>query len=209
MEKICEQEISPWQLSLKSAIRTTADLFDYLALSSDDYPLAAKGSDDFPLFATREFLDRIDLSNRDDPLLLQVLPDKRETLDVEGFTADSLDEKRATIEPGILQKYQGRYLVVTTQNCAIHCRYCFRKHYPYSDSPPSSELWSRLVGLVKNDRSCQEVILSGGDPLTLSDRQLQRLIEPLGKIRHLKRIRVHTRLPIMIPSRATDSLCNL
>jgi L-lysine 2,3-aminomutase len=134
------------------------------------------------------------------------LPLEAETVSVTGFTADPVGDAAATLRPGLLQKYRGRVLMVTTGACAVHCRYCFRRHFPYQESPRSLGQWQEAIGKIEADSSIHEVILSGGDPLTLVDDLLSRLAERLAEIPHLNRLRVHTRLPIVIPNRVTDEL---
>jgi EF-P beta-lysylation protein EpmB len=106
----------------------------------------------------------------------------------------------------MLQKYQGRALLVTTGACAVHCRYCFRRHFPYADSNPLASQWQQTIEQIQHDQSINEVILSGGDPLSLSDDKLSRLVEDLSAIPHLKRLRIHTRLPVVLPERIDERL---
>jgi EF-P beta-lysylation protein EpmB len=135
-----------------------------------------------------------------------VLPLAEEEADVPGFTADPLAESAAQWAPGLLKKYAGRVLMVTTGACAVHCRYCFRRHFPYQDAPRSLEGWSESMARIESDESIQEVLLSGGDPLTIVDETLAELANRLAEIPHLARIRIHTRLPIVIPQRVCDRL---
>jgi EF-P beta-lysylation protein EpmB len=142
----------------------------------------------------------------DDPLLRQVLPVGAELDAVDGFRTDPVGDAGAALAPGLLHKYQGRALLVATGACAVHCRYCFRRHFPYSETPRSAEAWRDAIDLLSADTSIDEVILSGGDPWTLADDVLADLINRLAEIPHIARVRVHSRLPIMIPSRVTDGL---
>jgi EF-P beta-lysylation protein EpmB len=144
-----------------------------------------------------------------DPLLRQVLPLADELDDVPGFTADPVGDADALAQPGLLHKYDGRVLMVTTGACAVHCRYCFRRHFPYAQSPRTLADWQPAIDRIAFDASIREVILSGGDPLMLVDRVLAELVEELAEIPHLRRLRVHTRLPIVIPERVTDGLIDL
>jgi EF-P beta-lysylation protein EpmB len=144
-----------------------------------------------------------------DPLLRQVLPVADETADVPGFTVDPVDDAAAIRQSGLLHKYHGRVLLVTTGTCAVHCRYCFRRHFPYEESPRSLADWQPALDEIAADQSVHEVILSGGDPLTLVDRALGELIVALAAIPDLKRLRIHTRLPIVIPERVTDGLVEI
>jgi EF-P beta-lysylation protein EpmB len=123
-----------------------------------------------------------------------------------GYSTDPLNERAATRQPGLLHKYQSRVLMVTTPACAVHCRYCFRRHFPYSPGPRSPSEWEPAIQHIADDSTTREVILSGGDPLTLVDEHLAELARRLAAIGHVRRLRVHTRLPIMIPERVTDEL---
>jgi len=138
-----------------------------------------------------------------DPLLLQVLPTDLETDDPPEFTSDPVGERAALRAPGLLQKYSGRALLITTQACAVHCRYCFRREFPYGGEAPR---WTAALEEIACDPSLQEIILSGGDPLSLSDSRLQSLTDALADIPHVRRLRVHTRQPIVLPSRVDSGL---
>jgi len=142
-------------------------------------------------------------------LLLQVLPLAAEDEAVEGFSADALAEARAHIAPGLLQKYEGRALMVLTGACAIHCRYCFRREFPYGQEPRRPADWEPALNRLEEDASIREIILSGGDPLLLSDARLAETVRRLDGIGHLDRLRIHTRLPIVLPGRVTRALLNL
>jgi EF-P beta-lysylation protein EpmB len=151
-------------------------------------------------------MDRMELGNPRDPLLLQVLPDWAESNAVPGYVDDPLAEHDYRRVPGLLHKYQGRALLITTGSCPVHCRYCFRRHYPYSDEPRRPEEWEPALQAIAADESIHEVLLSGGDPLMLPDSRLQVLCDALAAIPHLSRLRVHTRMPIVLPSRVTAEL---
>tara|TARA_R110000772_G_scaffold196899_5_gene307653 strand:- start:7470 stop:8297 length:828 start_codon:yes stop_codon:yes gene_type:complete len=144
-----------------------------------------------------------------DPLLLQVLPQANELTDYPGYTLDPLAEIQFNPIPGILHKYAGRILLMPTSSCAIHCRYCFRRHFPYSDNRPDKRQWLQSLQYIRDDSSIIEVILSGGDPLAISDKHLEWLLEHLSAIPHLQRVRIHTRFPVVIPQRITQKLCDL
>jgi EF-P beta-lysylation protein EpmB len=141
-----------------------------------------------------------------DPLLRQVLPLAEELKTVPGFQADPVGDQAATLSPGLLQKYTGRALLITTGACAVHCRYCFRRHFPYSEHPQPPDPWRGALACLAARPDVEEVILSGGDPLTLVDDRLARLVHRLAAIEHVRRIRLHTRLPIVIPERVTGEL---
>lgn len=194
-----------WQQHLKQAIRDLPTLGKALGLPVTSLA-GAKAEAQFPVFVPLPYLQRIKPGTPDDPLLRQVLPVPAEDLDVPGFSVDPLDESGATLTAGLLQKYPGRVLLVTNGTCAVHCRYCFRRHFPYSETPRSLDQWTAALETIASDRSIEEVILSGGDPLTIVDATLQQLVQAISSIPHIRRLRWHTRLPIMIPQRVTDTL---
>ena len=136
----------------------------------------------------------------------QVLPIAAELDTIAGFSADPLAEQAATVAPNLIQKYSKRALVIATPGCAVHCRYCFRRHFPYAQLPQAESAWDRPLAALAADDSIQEVILSGGDPLMWVDRRLATLARRISAIGHIRRLRVHTRLPVMIPGRVTDTL---
>jgi EF-P beta-lysylation protein EpmB len=141
-----------------------------------------------------------------DPLLRQVLPVESELQDAADYVSDPLGEHAALRAAGLLQKYQGRALLITTSACAVHCRYCFRREFPYSEQTHDAPRWSAALAELAGDSSIEEVILSGGDPLSLSDARLTGLTDALAKIPHIRRLRVHTRQPVVLPSRVDDGL---
>jgi EF-P beta-lysylation protein EpmB len=205
--------LSSWQLELKRSIRSLPELLKRLNLA-EIFEDPAKYHEihalrHFPVFVTQPFLNRIQPGNLADPLLLQVLPTPAEDKSVLGYTRDPLQEAEAKRGAGLLQKYPGRVLLIVTGACAIHCRYCFRRNFPYQEAPKSINQWSSGLEQIAADASIEEVILSGGDPLMIVDESLQQLIERLSEIAHLRRLRIHTRLPIMIPPRVTDRLIEL
>lgn len=165
---------------------------------------AAHGS--FRLRVPRSFVGRMIKGKLDDPLLLQVLPQGQELLEVTGYGGDPLEEANAKHSPGIIQKYRGRVLLMVSSACAIHCRYCFRRHFPYEEHRQSRSQWEDALANIAADPSIQEVIFSGGDPLSASDRQLAWFVERIEQIPHVTTLRVHTRLPIVIPDRI-DAAC--
>jgi EF-P beta-lysylation protein EpmB len=144
-------------------------------------------------------------SNVNDPLLLQVLPRAQEHQLVEGYVSDPLQE-HDTVEEGLLHKYKNRVLMIVKAGCAINCRYCFRRHFPYQDNSPNKQRWQKALTYIKEHGEINEVIFSGGDPLMASDDHLQWLVTQLENIPHLKRIRIHSRLPVVIPCRLTTEL---
>ena len=197
-----------WQAELRAAVRTPEELCRRLDLPAELAARAADGAGDFPVFVPPSFLRRIEPGDPRDPLLRQVLPVAAEGEDAAGFSRDPVDDSSATLEPGVLQKYAGRALLIATGVCAVHCRYCFRRHFPYGEAPSSDDAWEHALQCVAADEAIREVILSGGDPLMLVDERLRRLIAKIEAIPHVARLRVHTRLPIMVPTRITQRFCD-
>ena len=199
----------PWRQAMRRAVRDPAELCRRLELPPSLAAAAAAGANAFPLFVPLEFLSRMRPGDPSDPLLRQVLPIGDERLSAAGFVADPLSEASAALEPGLLQKYAGRALLVTTGACAVHCRYCFRRHFPYAAVPKSVDAWQPALQRIAADPTVDEVLLSGGDPLTLVDALLERLVSAVDGIPHVRRLRLHTRLPIVIPQRVTAPLVRL
>ncbi len=197
---------STWQKELKTAVRDLETLARLVELPCEDLIADGGASRDFPLVVPRHYVARMRPGRRHDPLLLQVLPQAVEMVHVDSFTRDPVGEQAAQVMPGLLHKYAGRALLVLTGTCAVHCRYCFRRHFPYDAGPAAADAWDAPVAAITDDASIREVILSGGDPFTLTDSRLQRWVERIAAIPHVQRLRVHTRLPIVIPSRVTDAL---
>lgn len=198
-----------WRRSLANAVRDPDVLIDRLGLGGEFREPARQAAAAFPLLAPESFLARIAPHDPDDPLLRQVLPMGEELAPAPGFTADPLEEAAAHVAPGVLQKYPGRALFIASGACAVHCRYCFRREYPYTDEPKTAAAWEPAFEALRADPSIHEVLLSGGDPLVLTNRRLGELIERLEAIPHLKRLRIHTRLPIVLPDRVTPSFLDL
>lgn len=193
-----------WQDELADLITSPQELFALLKLDPDALPGAISASDQFPLRATRAYVRRIQIGNPNDPLLRQILPLGSELAAVPGYGKDPLQEATTNPLPGLIHKYRGRVLFIAAPQCAINCRYCFRRHFPYQENSPGRQQWEDALDYIRRDPSIEEVIYSGGDPLVLSDRQLLWLSRELAAIGHVKRLRVHTRLPIVAPSRITD-----
>jgi EF-P beta-lysylation protein EpmB len=193
-----------WQEALKDAVRDAGELCRLLELPGDVASKAAAAN--FSVFAPRAYLARMRPGDPRDPLLRQVLPLDEENRSPAGYRADPVGDRAATLVPGLLHKYRSRVLMVTTGACAVHCRYCFRRHFPYHDAPRSPRDWEPALQRIAAERDTREVILSGGDPLTLVDEHLAELARRLAAVAHVRRLRVHTRLPIMIPERVNDEL---
>jgi EF-P beta-lysylation protein EpmB len=204
-----ELRSSSWQKELAAAIRDPDLLIDALGLPDELRAGARQAASLFPLLVTRSFLRRMRGGDPRDPLVLQVLPLGAEAEPAPGFQADALDENRAHVAPGLLQKYAGRALLIATGACAIHCRYCFRRDFPYGDEPRRMSDWEPAFERISQDVSIREIILSGGDPLMLTDARLAEMIRRLDAMGHLDRLRIHTRLPIVLPSRVTRPLLEL
>ena len=198
--------VRSWREELRLAVRDPAQLIAALDLPAELLEPARRAAAEFPLFAPWPYLARMRPGDASDPLLKQVLPIGAELVSAQGFTADPVSDSQALLSPGLLQKYESRALLVTTGACAIHCRYCFRRHFPYSDSPRSPADWQPAIDRLAADPSIDEAILSGGDPLTLVDEHLAQLAERLAAVPHIRRLRIHTRLPIVIPQRVTSDL---
>jgi EF-P beta-lysylation protein EpmB len=199
-----------WQRELAEAITNPAELLEVLGLPSSLAEAAHRASKTFDLRVPRSFVARMRRGDPDDPLLRQVLPLADELFETAGYVSDPLDELAARRAPNLLQKYHGRALLITTAACAVHCRYCFRREFPYSaQAEPDSGVgsrWSGALAEIAQDPGIEEVILSGGDPLSLSDERLAMLTGALTAISHVKRIRIHTRQPIVLPSRVDAGL---
>lgn len=200
---------SNWRRSLAAAVRDSDVLIDRLGLPDTLRAAARTAAEEFPLLVPESYLARMVPGDPRDPLLLQVLPLDEELRPVPGFMPDAVGDGAAREAPGLLHKYAGRVLLIATGACAIHCRYCFRRHYPYGDEPRRIDEWEPALAAIAADPTIHEVILSGGDPLVLTDARLAALIERLDGIAHLRRLRVHTRLPIVLPDRVTEELLDL
>jgi L-lysine 2,3-aminomutase len=191
---------------MKDAVRDPAELCRLVGLPPEYHEAAQRSARDFTVFVPRRWVARMRFGDTRDPLLMQVLPVAEENNWPPDFTADPVGDRLAGLEPGLLSKYSGRVLLVTTGVCAVHCRYCFRRHFPYGEAPRGRGAWGPALEAIAQDPTLSEVILSGGDPLTLVDELLAELAAGLAQIGHLRRLRIHTRLPILIPERVTDSL---
>ena len=203
---VLPQSANSWQQEMRAAIRDVAELCRLLHLPAALADETAGAVASFPLFVPRPYLARIEPGNPNDPLLRQVLPVATETQNMLGFSADPVGDQAALRAPGLIQKYPGRALLITATACAVHCRYCFRREFPYRQTPHTIEQWQPALDWLTENHSIEEIILSGGDPLTLVDERMEELIGQLISIRHITRLRVHSRLPIMIPQRITTRL---
>lgn len=195
-----------WHEELRLAVRDAAQLIAALELPAELIEPARRAARSFPLFAPWTYIIRMNKGDAADPLLRQVLPMGDEIVEQPSFAADPVGDGAARLTAGLLQKYSGRALIITTGACAVHCRYCFRRHYPYAESPRSPDDWQPALDRLAADSAIDEVLLSGGDPLTLVDEHLAELARRIARIPHVRRLRVHTRLPIVIPQRVTEQL---
>ncbi|MBN2291177.1 MAG: EF-P beta-lysylation protein EpmB [Pirellulales bacterium] len=205
-----DQYSADWQSVLADAVRDQDELRRLAGIAVGANGQSAPANP-FGTLVPRTFLARVRPGDPHDPLLLQVMPQPAENLDCEGFSVDPLCES-AAVTPCLLQKYKGRSLILTTAACGVHCRYCFRRHYPRHDVGGNRPIVERLmaaIGYIEHESSIHEVILSGGDPLTIEDESLEQLIHRLADIEHLRRLRLHSRMPIVIPQRVTDGLLEL
>jgi EF-P beta-lysylation protein EpmB len=202
-------EDNAWRRELARAYRRPQDLLDALRLDRGLLPAAIAAVRDFRLLVPRGFAALMTPGDPKDPLLRQVLPLAEELSEHPGFALDPVGDLAAAHAPGLLQKYQGRALLVATGACAVHCRYCFRRHFPYATEVGAADRAAAALAALAERREVREVILSGGDPLMLGDGALADLIERLTTIPHLRRLRLHTRLPVVLPSRVTAALCEL
>lgn len=195
-----------WQKVLRNAFRQPDALLRYLQIPADAFNVDFQP--DFAFLVPEPFAARMGPGDPADPLLRQVLPSLQEREQVLGFVEDPLGEDNSALSfqraPALIQKYQGRVLMITTPGCAVNCRYCFRRHFPYQDHKPKAH--GQALDLIRSDTSISEVILSGGDPLLLGDLAFATLINEINAIEHVERIRVHSRLPIVLPQRVTQSL---
>ncbi len=205
-----------WQQAVRNAVRSPQELCEVLRLPDVFRRAAERAASDFRLFVPREYVEKIPAAQPDHPLLKQILPVAEEITDegdessmgsnLSDYSRDPVGDSLALAAPGLLHKYASRVLLTLTGACAVHCRYCFRRFYPYDALPHGHAEWQPALEYIAKDTTIDEVILSGGDPWMLVDATLQRLAEQISEISHVQRLRIHTRLPIMIPARVNDSL---
>jgi len=198
-----------WQEELNDLISCPEQLLQALDLPKSLLPAALKAHALFPVRVTRAYLSRIQKNTPNDPLLQQILPLNAELCPQPGFMEDPLEEHTHNPVPGLIHKYHGRVLLIAAPQCAINCRYCFRRHFDYRANTPSRQTWQQALQYINNNESIEEVILSGGDPLVMNDKQLAWLTKSISDIGHISRLRIHTRLPIVLPSRISDELVQL
>ncbi|EYD13189.1 kamA family protein [Acinetobacter baumannii 44362_2] len=199
-----------WQSQLSDLITDPLELLNLLELSTDQLLSGAiLASEKFKLRVPRAFVGKMNAKDPLDPLLLQVLPHHLELEEHPEFVPDPLGEEAANQLPGVLHKYKSRFLLTLTGACAVHCRYCFRRHFPYQENLPKNEDWLNIKNYIESNPDINEVILSGGDPLTLSNRKLALWLERLSSLKQVKILRIHSRVPIVIPNRIDEELISL
>lgn len=195
-----------WQQRWREAIRDPRELLRQLGLDPVELGVSDEASGHFAVRVPPGFAARMRHGDRHDPLLRQVLPITDELKIVPGFSLDAVGDGAAKKATGVIQKYRGRALLVTTGSCAINCRYCFRRHFDYGTENAAREGWRDAVDAIAQDPDIDEVILSGGDPLSLATHKLVELTQALRQIPHLRRLRIHSRLPVVLPERVDDEL---
>lgn len=196
-----------WRRAWREAITDPLELLRRLGLddhASDLLPAADTG---FPMRVPESFVARMRPGDPYDPLLRQVLPGAAELTTVTGYGTDAVGDLAARRAVGVIQKYHGRALLIATGACAVNCRYCFRRHFPYAEELAARDRWRAALSVLADDASIAEVILSGGDPLSLSTERLRELTDGLSQIAHIRLLRIHTRLPIVLPERVDPALC--
>jgi EF-P beta-lysylation protein EpmB len=199
-----EMHIS-WQKELANVVTDPKELLKLLLIAPENYLQHFKARELFPVRVPRPFIENMKKGDINDPLLKQVMPLHSEFVITDGFTTDPLEE-HDTVAKGLLHKYKHRVLMIVKAGCAINCRYCFRRHFPYQDNSPSKADWQDALDYIARHKEINEVIFSGGDPLMANDNHLAWLVAQIEKISHVKRLRLHTRLPVVIPQRITPAL---
>jgi len=197
---------SRWQQHWREAVRDPRVLLELLGLNVQAAAISEAAAAQFPLRVPRTFVARMRHGDLHDPLLRQVLPLDAEMQPAPGFGMDAVGDAAAKTATGVIQKYRGRALLIATGSCAVHCRYCFRRHFPYAEQTAARDGWREAVAAIAADPSIAEVLLSGGDPLSLTTPKLVELTDALAAIPHLKRLRIHSRLPIVLPERVDAAL---
>ena len=197
-----------WQKELANVVTDPQKLLEALDICPKKYQAHFNARQLFPVRVPRPFIARMKKGDINDPLLKQVMPLSDEFMVTDGFSTDPLEE-HDTVATGLLHKYKHRVLMIVKAGCAINCRYCFRRHFPYQDNSPNKQRWQDALGYIQQHNEINEVIFSGGDPLMASDEHLTWLIQQLEKIPHITRLRIHSRMAIVIPQRITPDLVNL
>lgn len=198
-----------WLEQLANVITDPEELLRFLELDTQPDLLAGRRARSlFPLRVPYAFAKRMRKGDRFDALLRQVITDHHEFIPAAGYSQDPLKEQNSVV-PGLLHKYKNRALLLVKGGCAVNCRYCFRRHFPYQDNPGNKRHWQGALDYICQHNELDEIIFSGGDPLMAKDHELDWLITEVEKIPHIKRLRIHTRLPVVIPARITEKLCRI
>ena len=195
-----------WQLELQQSFTDINEFLRYCNIDNNLVSVSNEATKTLRFFVTKHWADKIVKGDSKDPLLLQVLPQKAELEQHPGYSLDPLEEQQQSPAPGVIHKYKSRILLTLTQQCGIYCRYCFRRHFAYENNRFNQQNWQQVLTYLKNKIEINEVILSGGDPLILPDKILQQIMNDLSQIAHLKFLRIHSRLPLNLPSRLTNNL---
>ena len=206
--QISDRLHTSWQKELANVITDPKTLLESLEIPPEEYQRHFNARKLFPVRVPRPLLSRMKKGDINDPLLKQVMPLSKEFLITDGYSTDPLDE-HDTVAEGLLHKYKHRVLMIVKAGCAINCRYCFRRHFPYQDNSPNKKRWQSALDYISAHNEVNEVIFSGGDPLMASDDHLAWLIAQIEKIPHVTRLRIHSRLPVVIPKRITQTLVDL
>ncbi len=200
-----DNELS-WSQHLSQAITSLPKLINHLGLPESLIEQGTEADQSFKLLVPRPYLSRIEYGNPNDPLLLQILPSATEMQKVLGYNKDPLEEADHNPQKAIVHKYKRRLLVITTGTCAVNCRYCFRRHFPYGDNQLAQAEWQSVIEYLQVHPEVNEVILSGGDPLMMKDTLLADKVRQIEALPQVKRLRIHSRLPVVIPARVTDDM---
>lgn len=195
-----------WLTDLANAFNDPVALLEFLKLDPADFSQDILARKLFALRVPKSFAEKMEKGNRYDPLFLQAMASADEFLQAEGFVKDPLEEQHSPA-PNILHKYQNRLLFMIKNSCAINCRYCFRRHFPYDEVKSGKHIWQQGLDYISAHKEIEEVIFSGGDPLMAKDAELDWLITQLEQIPHIQTLRIHSRLPVVIPNRITETLC--
>jgi EF-P beta-lysylation protein EpmB len=198
-----------WQREMQTAFRTLGSLLAFLDLEPESAPDALDADPAFPILIPRPFAARMAKGDWGDPVLAQVLPLARESAPVPGFAADAVGDLPSQVVPGVLHKYASRALLMVSHQCAVHCRYCFRREFPYGDLPRGRDDWERAWEYLAEAEGVDEIVFSGGDPLFLDNRKLASLLERAASLPRIRTVRFHTRLPVVLPSRIESDLLDL
>jgi EF-P beta-lysylation protein EpmB len=199
---------SDWKAELSHCVSSIDDLLNQLGLNANNLSATEQAAIDFPIKVPQPFVQLMEYGNPNDPLLKQVLPISSELAIDSNFSTDPVDESNYNPVPGIVHKYHNRVLMIISPNCAINCRYCFRRHFPYDENRQSKQQWLEALDYLKTKPEINEVIYSGGDPLAANDNFLRWLTAEIESISHIKRLRIHSRLPVVIPARIDEPLIN-